>query len=1016
MLCWLALPGTALSQMLAGGNESSFAVTRSGATYAWGGDAFGQLGFGRETIRTLPRQVSDWKVLGVALGYQHTLVLKTDGTLWAWGGNSDGQLGNGSTTQSSVPVLVGGGFRSVFTASSTSFAIKHDGTLWAWGLNHNGQLGDGTSTSRSRPVMIASGFESVAPGFSCTFAIKTDGSLWRWGYCGDKQGDAGPIVTDRFPVQIGTGYAAISASDNHVAAVKRDGSLWTWGSNSYGELGDGTTASSRVPVKIGVGFSSAAAGTIRTIALRKDGTLLSWGDNRWGTLGYGETRYYYPSPGIVGTGFRAIALEHGHAVALKTDGSVWTWGYNIDGRLGDGTTQQRTLPLQVATGFVAVAASSSFSGAIKADQTLWLWGNNDTGQLQGLPTRYVTPKRMPMDFVSIESSKDTAFGEFHSQSFGIRQDGSLWAWGDNRFGQLGDGTTTSRPSPVQVGTGFVQVAAGGHHTLGVKSDGSLWAWGENTQGELGKGNLTASLIPVRIGEGYTMVGARTWGSVALKRDGTVWTWGNSFGGLLGDGVSTTNRLTPGIVSGLTGVTAIVAVGFKTLALKSDGTVWAWGLNSFGVLGDGTTTDRSTPGRVVGLTQVTAIAASSVTSLALKAGGGLWTWGSSSFGTLGDGTTQIALVPKQIGTGFVSIGAGRQHVLALKSDGTVRSWGWNQYGQLGDGGLSNLSIPQPVVNTAATGFLSLTGSDAGNALDPQRVLQITGSTTAELTSTLTDLRAAGLSGDIYFTALLPPNSPLLQACQAGLCSSVAAAATSGTRARRGSLAAVAGSSERKRVAAEGAAGAMVVGSIGRDGFKQTGGTGYVQAESAYTGALADSGTLVLGSTSVLQDSNALICMGVTLPELSAKGQALLRPIASGSRESVRGVEQCAPVQTAATIALFRGESTGPVSARTVTAIISPLDEDRGQVRQVYSWAVTPNGLQYMQTGPDEWEPMTEPMRPAATITVPMTGSYRHATTRALDLSGLIGTLVFVGLGESWEQVRQLNKAGFYQTIQ
>jgi hypothetical protein len=208
--------------------------------------------------------------------------------------------------------------------------------------------------------------------------------------------------------------------------------------------------------------------------------------------------------------------------------------------------------------------------------------------------------------------------------------------------------------------------------------------------------------------------------------------------------------------------------------------------------------------------------------------------------------------------------------------------------------------------------------------------------------------------------------------------------------------------------------MVAGSIGRGGFKQTGATGYVLAESAYDGVLENSGRLAVVNDEVLSDSTAVICMGVTVPELSAKGQVLMRPIAVGT--AVQGIVQCPPVQTAATIAQFRSEASGPISARTITAVINPLAEERGKTLKVFSWAVAPDGRQFMQTGPNRWELMTEPMQPTATITVPSSGPHRLEVTRNLDLTGLEGTLVFIGLGQNWEEVRNLNKAGHHYTVQ
>ncbi len=188
---------------------------------------------------------------------------------------------------------------------------------------------------------------------------------------------------------------------------------------------------------------------------------------------------------------------------------------------------------------------------------------------------------------------------------------------------------------------------------------------------------------------------------------------------------------------------------------------------------------------------------------------------------------------------------------------------------------------------------------------------------------------------------------------------------------------------------------------------------MQAEAAYNGDLGRSGPLSVVPETVLQDSNALICIGITVPEMSAKGQVLLRPIATGS--AVNFVVQCPPVQTASTIAQFRVNATGPITARNIVAQINPLPEDRGKVRRLFSWAVAPDGRQYMQTAPNQWEDMTDPMRSAATVTLPLSGAYNFEVTRGLDLTSLAGTLVFIGIGDTWEEVRSLNKAGQYYTV-
>ncbi|MBE0447207.1 MAG: S-layer homology domain-containing protein [Actinobacteria bacterium] len=274
-------------------------------------------------------------------------------------------------------------------------------------------------------------------------------------------------------------------------------------------------------------------------------------------------------------------------------------------------------------------------------------------------------------------------------SLALKPDGTVWAWGDNGQGQLGDGTTTDKHTPVPVSgpSGITAITAGDDHSLALKSDGTVWAWGRNSRGQLGDGTTTRSLTPVPV-SGLSEVIAVAAGadhSLALKPDGTVWAWGSNYFGELGN-ETMTRSLTPVPVSGLSEVIAVAAGDFYSLALKSDGTIWAWGYNASGQLGDGTTTYRSTPAQISELSGITAIAAGSGHSLALKSDGTVWAWGRNSRGQLGDGTTTRSFTPVPVSglSEVIAVAAGIDHSLALKSDGTVWAWGYNASGQLGDG--------------------------------------------------------------------------------------------------------------------------------------------------------------------------------------------------------------------------------------------------------------------------------------------------------------------------------------------
>ena len=273
---------------------------------------------------------------------------------------------------------------------------------------------------------------------------------------------------------------------------------------------------------------------------------------------------------------------------------------------------------------------------------MWAWGGNNDGQL-GDGTTF--NKYVPAQVVGLTNTAKVVAGV--ATSLALAKDGTLWAWGTNLYGQLGVGSTTRRDRPMQVSglTGVVAVATRGAHSLAVKSDGTVWAWGLNNYGQLGDGTRTDRNTPVQVPGLSDVVDVATsqGHSLALKRDGTVWAWGDNYYGQLGNGTKT-QSLVPVQVVGLTGVSKVAAGGASfSLAVKNDGTVWAWGSNSSGELGDGTTMDRPTPGGVTGISGVVNVAAGASHVLALKNDGTVWFWGDNSNCT-NDGTSNSTATP------------------------------------------------------------------------------------------------------------------------------------------------------------------------------------------------------------------------------------------------------------------------------------------------------------------------------------------------------------------------------------
>lgn len=281
--------------------------------------------------------------------------------------------------------------------------------------------------------------------------------------------------------------------------------------------------------------------------------------------------------------------------------------------------------------------------------------------------------------------------------------GTPFAWGGNVFGELGDGTTTAHTSPAPVPglDDVVDVHTGREHAVALRSDGTVVTWGSNQMGQLGAGTTggsrsTAAAVP-GLGE-VTMVSTGHYHALALRSDGSVWTWGYNHAGQLGDGTTTT-RNRPVRVSGTRTYRYVAAGRDMSYAVATDGTVWAWGLNSEGQLGDATTTSRSVPVRVGSLTDVVQVAGGRDHGLAVRTDGSVWGWGWNAYGQVGDGTLVDRTSPVQVATGASMVAAGAHHSYALRTGGTVAAWGRNYRNELGDGTTTQRTRPVTVLGVS-----------------------------------------------------------------------------------------------------------------------------------------------------------------------------------------------------------------------------------------------------------------------------------------------------------------------------
>ena len=364
-----------------------------------------------------------------------TAVVDENGTLWMCGLNDYGQLGNGSRTGSNVPIRVMDNVASVSSGGTHTAAIKTDGTLWTWGSNIYGELGNGKDTydtSSNIPVKVMEDVAAVSCGTNFTAALKTDGSLWMWGdnsygQIGNGKQYTGHYENNPQPVKVMEDVAAVSCGSCHVAALKTDNSLWIWGSNRRGELGNGGVGNGTtyagdvivqtVPAKLMDSVTAVSCGEQFTAIIKEDGSLWTWGANFSGQLGNGWTGNgtyledpIQTVPVKVMDNVAFVSCGHSHAAAIQANGSLWIWGSNETGALGnsgggnesDNGVPIQTVPLKVMDGAAAVSCGTDFTMAVKTDHTIWLWGSNLLGQLGnggvGNDTYYSNPiQTIPME-------------------------------------------------------------------------------------------------------------------------------------------------------------------------------------------------------------------------------------------------------------------------------------------------------------------------------------------------------------------------------------------------------------------------------------------------------------------------------------------------------------------------------------------------------------------------------------------------------------------------------------------
>lgn len=661
------------------------------------------------------------------IGANHIALVRGNGSLWGWGANWGGQLGVDKDDTQLVPTQLDAAtdWSHVAIGLEHNMALKRDGSLWGIGDNSCGQLGDGTVIDGMslRRIGADKTWVTVVAGDYHTLALDATRRLWGWGQ--NKIGQlgvtgAGDLVTVPSPVDDGSEWLMVAAGHEHSVGVQKDGSLWAWGSNDCGQLGSGTTNMIAKPTRIGIAsdWLTVAAGYGHTLGLKRDGSLWAWGRNYSGQLGDGTSENRL-TPKRIGddSDWATIAVGSSHSLAIKRSGSLWAWGANYVGQVGDGTTENRSTPTRIGgdNDWASVVGGGGHTAAVKRNGGVWVCGAAIFGQLgNGVKTAsYWDP---PVRLGSEVGWTAVASWESADHIVALMQDGSMWAWGWNVYGQLGDGTKATRrvPTRVDTGTDWRAIAVGQAHSSALKADHSLWTWGKNDYGQLGNGTLTGSSEPLMIGQvgDWSYVSTGSEHSVGIRQDGSLWSWGRNDSGQLGDGTRS-HRSVPTLIDSGAKWRSVSAGEDHTVAIMNDGSLWAWGWNKDGRLGDGTAEDRLRPVRIGSDNDWRICEARSGYTQGVKENGTLWSWGwcfmtPTQVGNDGNWAFVMRYAARTDGSlwwygcptwngqpryelhqsdkeGFwIGIAEAYSAGAGIQQDGSLWAWGYSQYGMVGNG--------------------------------------------------------------------------------------------------------------------------------------------------------------------------------------------------------------------------------------------------------------------------------------------------------------------------------------------
>jgi uncharacterized repeat protein (TIGR02543 family) len=729
------------------GDNHSAVLTSNGRVFTWGINDFGQLGNDTKIDSNAPIDITTFidlefgeMITNISLGRNHTAAITSMGRMFTWGDNRYGQLGNNTTSESLIPIDITSEFGltngetivNLSLGRNHTAAITSTGRIFTWGENSFGRLGDGTTISKLSPTDITSKFdltndeiiEYVVLGELHSAALTSTGRLFVWGNNTYGQLGDGTTTHRALPTHItnqlmlyqGEKIEIISLGSNHSAAITSLGRIFVWGNNTYGQLGDSTSIQKVIPLNVTHQFT-----------LSMDETILN------------------------------IELGANHSSVTTNKGEVFLWGINEFGQLGDGTLVNKSAPIEIEKQipYLSKVEVYDFGFPISAYQPVkegyefigWYIDIEMTTlyDLNTMPATdmelyarweinqydinyFIYPNYDPLAVMTLypdEIIEHVVLGDLHGSA--LTSFGRIFTWGWNAYGQLGDGTSTNKSTPVDITDQFTlypgetieSISLGSNHSAAITSLGRMFVWGANGYGQLGDQTIIQKNTPVDITDQFDLevdeiivdVSLGYAHTSAVTSEGRIFTWGWNIYGQLGDGTSN-DRLSPTEITdqfNLVQDEKMVSTSLGTnhsAAITSEGRIFTWGWNFYGQIGDGTTSQSNMPIDITyGFTlevgeHIQRISLGDLHSTALTSTGRMFTWGANIYGQLGDGTNILRTTPTEITNHFnletdetiENISSGSNHVVVLTSLSHLFVFGYNDYGQLGDSTTTHKNLP------------------------------------------------------------------------------------------------------------------------------------------------------------------------------------------------------------------------------------------------------------------------------------------------------------------------------------